>query len=175
VRPSRQLVRCVLWLQGRSRYRHLARRVGAAATVRAARPPDLAACRRLIGAAAQSGSGAQRLYVASLGPFVLAVLPVNDRPVGAYDGWFVGFVKVHIAARGMGLAERLFGEAERAARAAGAHALWGIVTVGNTPMERLAAKVGLEPYATAELTARLDDVERSSGLRRTYLRKDLTT
>ncbi|HMK92339.1 MAG TPA: GNAT family N-acetyltransferase [Thermoleophilia bacterium] len=160
-------------VQDRPPVRRLLRRVGRWASVRAARPADRAQCLRLLGRAAEPDAGARRLYVAAVGPLVLGAVPVNDVGRDPIDGWFVGLLRVRTAARGMGLGERLLRRAEADARAGGAPSLWGIVTVGNTPMERLAAKVGLAPFTTPALRERLGRLEREFGVRRTYLRKDL--
>jgi GNAT superfamily N-acetyltransferase len=170
----RLLYRCVFRAQSLPVYRRIARRVGASATIRPARDADMAGCRRIIGRAAESDAGARRLYVAALGPIVLGAMPVNDVSGGEIDGWFVGFIEVRLAARGMGLAERLLREAERVARAEGATSLWGIAGYDNAPMMRLAAKFGLRPFATPALDERLREQERTLGVRRTYLRKELT-
>lgn len=174
MKALRLLVRCALRVQSLPAYRRIARRIGASATIRPAGDADLVNCRRLIGRAADSDAGARRLYVAALGPLVLGAMPVNDAPHGEIDGWFVGWIKVRVAARGMGLAERLLREAERVATEEGAASLWGIVSYGNAPMMRLAAKIGLFPFATPALDERLREHERTLGVRRTYLRKDLT-
>ena len=150
------------------------RRVGRLVSVRAARFDERGRCRRLLGRAADLDAGARRLYVAALGPCVLGAVPVNDVPHDDIDGWFVGLLRVRTAVRGMGLGERLLRLAEADARGAGAVSLWGIVTIGNGPMERLAAKVGLRPVVTPALGEQLDRLERESGVRRTYLPKPLT-